>query len=90
MLTLGHSALAKLIAAQQQAIATQGQAGEQFLVYVGALELYFLGQRAADKLQLTPLTTVPDLQLTPGKPMPAAEVFAILAPIAKAQSDQPS
>jgi hypothetical protein len=53
------------------------------VVHVAALNLYFLGYRVDGRLMLTPLETHPDYKLEAGASLPADQVFAALAPIAR-------
>lgn len=53
------------------------------VVHVAALNLYFLGYRVEDRLMLTPLENHPTYRLEAGSSLPANEVFAALAPIAR-------
>lgn len=88
---LGQGGLAQQIAAVRRAptaaAAPDAAAQQQFIVHVGALGLYFLGQREGDALMLTPVFTPPGLNLRAGSPARAAEVFAALVPLAKAQRE---
>jgi hypothetical protein len=53
------------------------------VVHVAALNLYFLGYRMDGRLMLTPLENHPDYKLEAGSSLPADQVFAVLAPIAR-------
>jgi len=87
MATLGNGALAKQIAALRPGQAAPSGSTQQALVHVGALGMYFLGERTDNKWMLKPLSDNPDLNFGAGKGMPAEEVFMRLAPIAKTLRD---
>lgn len=53
------------------------------VVHVAALNLYFLGYRADGRLMLIPLENHADYKLEAGSSLPADQVFAALAPIAR-------
>jgi hypothetical protein len=53
------------------------------VVHVAALNLYFLSYRIEGRLMLTPLENHPHYQLEAGSSLPADQVFASLAPIAR-------
>jgi len=53
------------------------------VVHVAALNLYFLGYRLDGRLMLTPLENHPTYRLEAGASLPAEQVFAALAPIAR-------
>jgi hypothetical protein len=53
------------------------------VVHVAALNVYFLGYRVDGRLMLTPLENHPNYRLEAGSSLPAEQVFAALAPIAR-------
>lgn len=59
------------------------------VVHVAALNLYFLGYRVDGRLMLTPLETHRNYQLEAGSSLPAEQVFAALAPIARSYNGLP-
>jgi hypothetical protein len=59
------------------------------VVHVAALNLYFLGYRVDGRLMLTPLETHPNYKLEAGSSLPAEQVFAALATIAKSYNGLP-
>lgn len=59
------------------------------VVHVAALNLYFLGYRVEGRLMLTPLENHPNYRLEAGSSLPAEQVFATLAPIAKSYNGLP-
>lgn len=86
--TLGNGALAKLIAAAQKSRTGAEGVSQQALVHVGALGIYFLGERSNDnKWTLTPLTTSAELDLTAERAAPAEQVFTRLAVAARELRD---
>jgi hypothetical protein len=88
--TYGHGGLAQQIAAVRKAPAAgtaPDAAGQQFLVHVAALGLYFLGQRDGEVLMLTPVAAPPGSNLRAGTATRAEEVFAALVPLARAQRE---
>jgi hypothetical protein len=53
------------------------------VVHIAALNLYLLGYRVDGRLMLTPLESHPEYRLEAGSSLPAEQVFAALAPIAR-------
>jgi hypothetical protein len=64
-------------------------AGNEFIVRVPALNMYFLGRRAENQVLLVPIIEDPRLKLRPGEPLPAQTVLAELTPIARAYNGLP-
>jgi hypothetical protein len=60
------------------------QADNDFVVWVAALNVYFEATRALEQLVLTPVFDYPDLGLSAGKAMPAADALGSLVDAAKA------
>jgi hypothetical protein len=63
--------------------------GSMRVVHVAALNLYFLGYRVGGPLMLTPLDNYTIFKLTAGAVLPADQVFATLAPIARKYNGLP-
>jgi hypothetical protein len=63
--------------------------GTQFAVTIPALNLFFIGHLANDKLELTPTADDPRFKLKAGLPLPAAEAFDLLVPYAKQMNTGP-
>jgi len=84
---IGESVLAKLIARYRKSEANQPSNDPEFLVHVGALGFYFLGRYADARLQLTLLSGEPNTKLQVGSSLPADQVFAFLATLARSQND---
>ena len=70
-----------------KAISQYRQSDSDFVVHVGFLGLYFVGQRNEGGLLLTPLIDDSDLGFAAGKSMPADEVFRALLPVAQEYKD---
>jgi len=89
--TFGQGATTKQIAEAKKAVAanSQSRGAEPFIVHVAALNLYFVGHRADNKLMLTPIVSVDNYKLRAGVTMPAEEVFSNLAPFARSYNGQP-
>lgn len=86
--SLGNGALAKAIAAvRKPAAAGAAASGQQALIYVGALGIHFVGERVENKWMLTPLSSSSELDLRAGAAVPAEEVFARLAAVARTLKD---
>jgi hypothetical protein len=79
--------LAKQLPAPRLGQTAPGGSTQQALVHFGELGIYFLAERTDNKWMLKPLPEHPDLNMPSGKFTPAEEVFAHLAPIAKALPD---
>jgi hypothetical protein len=67
----------------------QGAGANAFIVRVPALNFYFLGNRTAEGLFLTPIVSDPRLKLAEGQAQPANQVLAQLVPIARAYNGLP-
>lgn len=69
---------------------SKGAAASYFEVHVAALNMYFLGYRQEKRLMLVPLVDDPQYKFSAGKPIPAADAFITLVPVAKAlRTDKP-
>jgi hypothetical protein len=66
-----------------------GAEGDVFIVRVPALNFYFVGQRTAKGILLTPIVSDPRLRLAEGQPAPADQVLAQLVPVARAYNGLP-
>lgn len=71
-----------------KAISQYRQGDDDFVVHVGFLGLYFVGQRNEDGLWLTPLLDDPDLGFVAGEPLAAAEVFRGLLSLAQQYKEE--
>ena len=60
------------------------------LVHVAALNRYYLGHRANNRLILTTIVDDPVLRLPAGRDIPGADAFAALAPVAQRHNGLPS
>jgi hypothetical protein len=89
--TLGSPNLIKLLTDTRRKISADNPvtADAQFVVQVPALNAYFIGYDANSKLMLASVIDDPELKLAAGRVMAAEEVFASLAPAAKAHDDLP-
>jgi hypothetical protein len=88
----GGANLAKALGQRRSAnsAVSEAAAPSYFEVHVAALSMYFLGYRQENRLMLVPLVDDPKYKFSAGTPVPADNVFAVLAPAAKAlQTDKP-
>ena len=75
--TLGNAEIARTLA-------QYGQGQGDFIVRVPAFGMYFIGRRAANQVELTPVradSRLPDFP--PGKPVPSVQILQQLVPLAK-------
>lgn len=80
-------ALAKV--QMESAAASHVPTDAYFVVHIAALNAYYLGHRANNKLMLTTIIDDPSLKQPAGKTMPAEEVFSLLSPIARQYNGLP-
>ncbi len=71
-----------------KALSQYRQSDSDFVVHVGFVGLYFVGQQNEAGLSLTPLLDDPNLGFVAGEPLPADEVFRALLPIAQEYKDE--
>ncbi len=65
------------------------KATDVIIVDIPSLNLNFLGYYRKKELMLVPVTNYPQLDLVQGKPVPARELFLILAPLAQKHNGLP-
>jgi hypothetical protein len=89
--TYGRPNFIKLLTDTRSKIAADNSATAdgQFVVQVPALNAYFIGYQTDGKLMLASVIDDPALKLSAGRAAAAEEVFASLAPAAKAHNDLP-
>jgi len=63
---------------------------EDFIVWVPALNMYFIGTRDGEQLTLTPAFDYPEADLATGRTQSAEEVFAAIQPLAEAHEGLPN
>jgi hypothetical protein len=87
----GAPKLTRLLAKarQESSAATGAPIDSYFAVHVAALNRYFMGHQAGNRLRLTPIDDDTVAKLTAGKTLPAEEVFAALVPVARQYNDLP-
>lgn len=73
-----------------RALAEVREGGEEFVVWVPALNLYFIGFRSDDILFLTPIQSDTKFKFRAGGTLSAEEVFARIQPAAEDQEDVPT
>jgi len=61
-----------------------------FIVWVPALNLYFVANRVDNKLMLTPVLDDPNVELSAGRTLPADKVFSLIVPAAKSYNGLPN
>lgn len=89
--SFGAPNLARLISESRAAAArdTNADMATMSAVQVGALGRYYIASLSEDRLMLTAVTDDPELQIKAGETRLASEVFARLAPIARAYNELP-
>jgi hypothetical protein len=86
---IGNSELMRAIESANGSAALERNSGA-FIARARPLNLDFLGTRRGDEILLAPMFDSGELRFSAGVPMPAAEVFERLAPLARAiDPDQP-
>jgi hypothetical protein len=63
---------------------------DDYVVWVAALNVYYLAQTTSDGLFLTPLFDYPQFDLTAGRSGPAADELGVLVEAAKSHEDLPN
>lgn len=66
------------------------QSDTDFVVWVPALNAYFMGRRTEGGLTLTPAFDYPEMDLTAGRTLPAANAFAAMVPLAQSHNGLPN
>lgn len=64
--------------------------GEDFVVWVPALNMYFIATRDGEQLILTPAFDYPEADLVTGRTQAADEIFAVIQPLAEAHEGLPN
>jgi hypothetical protein len=72
------------------ALSTLQPGAEDFVVWVAALNVYFLADRNSDGLFLTPAFDYPQFNLVVGRAMPAADALGLLVEAAKGHDQLPN
>ena len=71
-------------------IAKLRQSDTDFVVWVPALNAYFMASRTEGGLTLTPAFDYPELDLSAGRTLPAASAFAVMVPLAQSHNGLPN
>lgn len=71
-------------------LAEQRAGAEDFVVWVPALNMYFVATRDGEQLILTPAFDYPEANLVVGRTQSAADVFAAIQPLAEAHEGLPN
>jgi hypothetical protein len=88
--SVGRPALTKaLVSAAKSEGRSAGAGGTQFAVTIPALNLFFIGHLANEKLELTSTADDPQFNIKAGQTLPAAEAFEQLVPYAKQMKTGP-
>jgi hypothetical protein len=66
------------------------QSDTDFVVWVPALNAYFMGRRTEGGLTLTPAFDYPEMDLSAGRTLPAASAFAAMVPLAQSHNGLPN